>query len=1096
MNFMTLENIKGHLLDKNTNDSEQYSNEEIIRFLQKLKLVEQVDKMKLIDEEDGVEYFVKDILDVDTDFSEREYLMIIDILLSDLSKGKYYLINDEFEKIIKILYIRNYQIDFFKKVIQEMYEIENPNFTDYEDFIQCSFRIIKYLSMIQLNSLKREFINLEEKVDTSFYTGLMSRLIYGMRYAGEPGEHGKAYHGMEKIKVNSINISESSLIEILNYINYENHYIINENPKSIKEMIRSVVYKHDKDNNTDDLMKYYYYFYIDSHWIWEYISEISFNYISQMEEYQKYIYMINDKDKRIQEKDNGLVIRELMHKHDDNNINNLIVSEIKDFKNKIIKYTVVRKTKDVIKQENESKENEYELIDIIFRYFEDNNSIICDIELPEQKEKSLEVEIEYDFEKTNYLVFGQVLDKKNKKKYNSIYEFMDQIKKLINVSGVKQEIVEIQYLYVNNMYGDPQKKYILNFTDEYKFELKQNNEKIIVSKNEANTLSDDFFSIDDKYDNNILNIYALLGQNGSGKTSIINLIRMSELFGGEEKNYNEANYCLMYKVASNLYYISNIKNIEIESVDNKFKITKGEISDEYRNTSVIFFSNIVNLNCKKDILLINEHNIEANGQEKNKQIDLSSQNIYNSKSLSNYNDEVLKLIEFSKKYYSEYMNMLLYSNGVTEIKNEDKNKSEEQYQFKVKVLDYVYIEFKEENIILEMKKKVKNKKLNNCYLYQIERDNILNCLQEKFFNQHMNKEYEIIRDILLQYYEDKKCMLGLDDKDKSKSIFSNNDSIWKIIEIIIDKGICVKDNELKYKIIINFIIKYYCYKEYIDMNENNDYNEDIIWELIDEINQEEVLNEHNYLRINILDGMNLISKINKIIQELNQIGLNFIHFQVPNISSGEMARLNLFSRLDNLWCQKDIMNRNNNKNYILLLDEAEAFFHPEWQRTFIYDLIYFLEFKKKHNNAFNSIQIIISSNSPFLISDLPSKNLIFLEEKKRDAISGFGQNIHSLLNDTFFMTSTIGEFAKIKINEIIKTLNKESVQYLRDNKDDIEKRIKIIGEPLIRNKLLDMLFKKLYTYEEKDLEIKHIEDKIKELQLIRKELKNNNKEDD
>ena len=51
--------------------------------------------------------------------------------------------------------------------------------------------------------------------------------------------------------------------------------------------------------------------------------------------------------------------------------------------------------------------------------------------------------------------------------------------------------------------------------------------------------------------------------------------------------------------------------------------------------------------------------------------------------------------------------------------------------------------------------------------------------------------------------------------------------------------------------------------------------------------------------------------------------------------------------------------------------------HPEWQRTFLKDLISFV------NKTFqsNRIQIVLTSHSPFLISDLPKESVILLEEK-------------------------------------------------------------------------------------------------------------------
>ncbi|MGY0372657.1 hypothetical protein [Clostridium sp. JNZ J1-5] len=91
--------------------------------------------------------------------------------------------------------------------------------------------------------------------------------------------------------------------------------------------------------------------------------------------------------------------------------------------------------------------------------------------------------------------------------------------------------------------------------------------------------------------------------------------------------------------------------------------------------------------------------------------------------------------------------------------------------------------------------------------------------------------------------------------------------------------------------------------------------------------------------------------------------LNIIQFDWYDMSSGEKAMLNIFSRfysITNLLREKD-------KELIILIDEGESYFHPEWQRIYLNLLL--TEFPKIFKNK--NIQIILSSNSPFVVSDLP-----------------------------------------------------------------------------------------------------------------------------
>jgi len=92
--------------------------------------------------------------------------------------------------------------------------------------------------------------------------------------------------------------------------------------------------------------------------------------------------------------------------------------------------------------------------------------------------------------------------------------------------------------------------------------------------------------------------------------------------------------------------------------------------------------------------------------------------------------------------------------------------------------------------------------------------------------------------------------------------------------------------------------------------------------------------------------------------------------------------------------------------------------HPDWQKKL---LNYLIEMFKDRKQEFH---FIFTTHSPFMISDLPKENIIFLKDGKQDKgvkhNQTFGANIHTLLSDSFFMDDGLmGEFAKGKINEII-----------------------------------------------------------------------------
>lgn len=109
---------------------------------------------------------------------------------------------------------------------------------------------------------------------------------------------------------------------------------------------------------------------------------------------------------------------------------------------------------------------------------------------------------------------------------------------------------------------------------------------------------------------------------------------------------------------------------------------------------------------------------------------------------------------------------------------------------------------------------------------------------------------------------------------------------------------------------------------------------------------------------------------------------------------------------------------------LIFIDEGEVYYHPEWQRRYIkvlLDMIYEQERNLK-------IQIIITTNSPFVLSDILQEDVIYLQKDENDSIpdtNTLGQNIHKLLRENFFMDYTIGEYAKEMIEELMAELSSE-----------------------------------------------------------------------
>ena len=135
----------------------------------------------------------------------------------------------------------------------------------------------------------------------------------------------------------------------------------------------------------------------------------------------------------------------------------------------------------------------------------------------------------------------------------------------------------------------------------------------------------------------------------------------------------------------------------------------------------------------------------------------------------------------------------------------------------------------------------------------------------------------------------------------------------------------------------------------------------------------------------------------------------------------------------------------------LFLDEVDLTYHVEWQRILVSMLTTVLPFmfRKKYNPKSNDdsgccdIQIILATHSPLMLGDFPKSSVIYLKNQKTGNSerinSTFGENLYTILKDGFFMEDTIGEFAKRKINSIVKWCSDIRENYDLNNKDYADK---------------------------------------------------------
>nr|BFF36945.1 hypothetical protein BACT7_18070 [Tenacibaculum mesophilum] len=292
---------------------------------------------------------------------------------------------------------------------------------------------------------------------------------------------------------------------------------------------------------------------------------------------------------------------------------------------------------------------------------------------------------------------------------------------------------------------------------------------------------------------------------------------------------------------------------------------------------------------------------------------------------------------------------------------------------------------------------------------------------------------------------------------------------------------------LKLKQVINFIKNYESiWKKFL--------NETLSTKISVEELSNKLLNEVN-------SDFSIIELLPPAIFETRLFSKNNIDL-LDSISSGEMQLVHSTSsviyHLSNLNSveKDDLLVKYQYVN--LVLDEIELYFHPEYQRKFLKRLLE--DINKAKLKAIKGINILIISHSPFVLSDIPSQNVLFLEvndlkqtiPKKYSSDNTFAENVHEILSNGFFLNNTMGEFARSKIQKLLNFENEFKSEVIelkyKEERDDFVKLINLVGEKYIKNILKNHLEVLDNKYGEGTSRIAKIEEEIEKLLAEKKRL--------
>ncbi|PAW27854.1 hypothetical protein BKC07_16865 [Peribacillus simplex] len=579
------------------------------------------------------------------------------------------------------------------------------------------------------------------------------------------------------------------------------------------------------------------------------------------------------------------------------------------------------------------------------------------------------------------------------------------------------------YLYIKNI----DRKIInqdINFSNDFKVSFKQGD--LEIKKNIYNEMNH-------FWGENIENITLLIGKNGVGKTSILDLIGSNDKT--RKYNFEKGKYFLIYHVYDDYYYFEGTMRNDIRNIKD----------DSGSKTSFFFQALATNLFYKTTSNKLNELNIYYS-RNKIRYPWAGEKKVYKGD-----DNKLLKYFEMNTNIedaLNTYSRFDLFDNANRAVRIEQKI----NYLNNPRYLSFLYemeqIYLKPEfvsNLFLNEE----GKELNNEIYKKYTRSE-----QDKLFDKvDLKKEYFILRilekiylgklseflsiESKSRYKQYKYYEYGDDGRDiniKQEQEFKYNvlKDVLRIRQVklqLIDKEECSKAQILEYR--INFLEEVLTYL-YEHFNRNNYPIRTIdITNLIERLYSFPL----NYFKDkNIIEIPSEDEFFAKNVSYLKDSYNDIFNFKFTNFSDGEFIYLNLFSNVHKYIEHSDFY------DCILLLDEPDINLHPEWSRKLIYDLIKLVENHKKEGK----VQIIITSHSPFIVTDFPKENIFAfkLNNKTKNYFIenpefGFAANIYDLITDTFFMEASIGEFAVKKIQSIKGMEDKREANEIINKIDDI-----------------------------------------------------------
>ena len=622
-----------------------------------------------------------------------------------------------------------------------------------------------------------------------------------------------------------------------------------------------------------------------------------------------------------------------------------------------------------------------------------------------------------------------------------------------------------------------EKPQTLNFGGKYIYSYQPFGENLIIRRKLNEKYISNFFKIA-KSDCGIQLLSAVVGQNGVGKSSILDVVRgvfvkhiysmphslstvLVEING--ETKVLSSNFEAVYLVA------------DLEDDDNFKKLEKVE-TETYQS---IYYSPHFDLKYNDDFDEVDDYDISLD-QFIKRDLDVTEKKGTNENGWKFGLHEELLLRNSMRQI--EFLNSPIFKDNISfrEIFDIPQYESGILHFRDVEIPDFHNLPRDLRSIVQEILDKVE-KEHSEWHIYRDNNLDVKDGLRQAMVNKYLLERFIIkaFLSVVIQQMEKSNTWLseGYVEDPHNMERFAEF-SAFELFEYFVKESYIEKG---KYKrVIFNHeeILAFFSKMNELFLQETNPDNikkQSIRLGLSD---LKEIFKLHKKIITNLL---HYYPKSEGLIKKSDYTeGILFFRPTDRNMSSGENALLNFFSKLydfieSNLSTERKSLK--DKENYILLLDEADLGFHPIWKKKYIDAILKAIPHFFKALDLIPKLQIIITTHDPLTLSDLPINNVVFLykngdycnvisDNDKNRIQKTFGANITDLLAHSFFIEDgLIGDFAKSKIKAVIDWIekNKNKTQNFKENKDFIreleyhKKVINLIDEKIIKIKLAEMI---------------------------------------